>query len=312
MSNPFETITEIYKDQTEELDKHGYADKFKQGTELFFKGINDDILSDDSKFHFEDIEYLDGYFIFSHGTNSVVHFHIKECPGWKFGIWWEMPNEKEDSGKLIKGECFAQYEEEIDKFKPSASTMRTDISASFDIHESFIYCYEALEMFNFIKNEPYLAFCRHVYGWDYNKEYHSRKEAKAKYEKYQAYKNREKESALELLELDEKVMNFVKEKILPCFKYARIIDNGTDSYPRYKMVAPYSKYAEAVEKPGFYNWFESDDESSEALFAEFESIEDRCLEIAENKGVEWNCPIDSDILFYEDSMSGDESNESKG
>lgn len=51
-----------------------------------------------------------GYFIFEFGNNIVAHFHIKELPLWKFGIWLNLNN---------KYQLFGEPIPLIDKFKPS-------------------------------------------------------------------------------------------------------------------------------------------------------------------------------------------------
>lgn len=307
MSNPFEAIAEAYEEQTEELDKRGYADKFKRCAELFFEEVNDDVLPNEPKFQFEDIEYLDGYFIFSHGTNSVVHFHIKECPGWKFGIWWEMPNEKESDGKRIKGECFAQYENEIDKFKPCTSEIRATISVIFDNPEPIGCFYKALRMLQFIRDEPYLAFCRHLYAWNYNEEYHTREEAEREYKEHQRQMETEE---MYIPVLNEKVLKFVREKILPCFNNAEIIEDEPYSSPKYKVIAPCSKNTDIIEKPGFYSWFEYDDLEGKELENELNFIEIECRAFAKGHGFIWYPPIDHDIYFFDEDTSEGKSNDS--
>jgi hypothetical protein len=56
------------------------------------------------------IEYGDGYFIFTIGTNAVCNFQLKETPGWLYGIW----NLGKDGFEL-----FGEYQDLVDKFKPS-------------------------------------------------------------------------------------------------------------------------------------------------------------------------------------------------
>lgn len=63
-----------------------------------------------------DKEFGDGYFIFRHGKGMCVQFRIKQCKGWLFGIWWSL-KEKDTI------DFFAQYEKDIDKFKPSCSQL---------------------------------------------------------------------------------------------------------------------------------------------------------------------------------------------
>lgn len=178
-----DALIEVYDKQVAEADENGFADKFKICTEFFFKDINDSYPLEDSPVHFEDIEYLDGYFIFGMGTNSVVHFHIKECPGWKFAIWWSPPE-----GEKITGEFFTQYEETLDKFKPSRSICR-DITMQYSAENITCSCYEVARLINYIHQEPYLAFCMDYYGWNYNEEYHTREEAKQKYDEYRIWQD---------------------------------------------------------------------------------------------------------------------------
>ena len=56
--------------------------------------------------------YGNGYFIFDYGPNTVVHFRLKETPGWLYGIWWELKINTENEVSIV-GKFFAQYENEI-------------------------------------------------------------------------------------------------------------------------------------------------------------------------------------------------------
>lgn len=108
--NPLQALADSYNESVEEIDRAGNAEKFKQATECFFKNISGDewYTKENEHFTVEDIEYLDGYFIFAHGTNSVVHFKIKECPGWLFGIWWKEPSEERPD--IVSGEIIRRVE----------------------------------------------------------------------------------------------------------------------------------------------------------------------------------------------------------
>lgn len=261
--NPFDVIENIYNQAVEEADLNGNADLFKRVTDFFFEDLNSDI--NNVPFTFTDIEYLNGYYIFGMGTNSVIHFHVKECPGWKFGIWWDEP--KDDN--FIPGRFFAQFEENIDKFKPSASIFYEEftIDDSQDrYHHSIFKVKEDLE---FIKNEPYLAFCRDYCYCDYNKTYVSREEAKKIYDDW-----REKtDKGIELTKKwDEKILKWVEDNIVPLFKGARIIDRGAGWYPRYDVFAPFEENKDVVEKPGCYSWFANDDEQGKILTDTFHAL----------------------------------------
>lgn len=110
-------------------------------------------------FHPVDVQYGNGYFIFEHGKDMVIHFHIKELKGWKFGIWWNLDGEK-------TFDFFTQYERDIDKFKPSASTLVKE-----DVAFEDWYLKDLVEMCRFIKKHPYRAwaldqsYTRDIWEW---------------------------------------------------------------------------------------------------------------------------------------------------
>lgn len=101
---------------------------------------------EDNGLHPTDVQYGDGYFIFPHGKDMIVHFHIKECKGWRFGIWWNIEGE-------VEFDFFAQYERDIDKFKPAASTLVIErvTLADWSLDEIVTMC-------RFIKRHPYRAW----------------------------------------------------------------------------------------------------------------------------------------------------------
>lgn len=97
-------------------------------------------------FHPVDVQYGDSYFIIERGKDMVVHFHVKELKGWKFGIWWDVDGEKTFN-------FFTQYERDIDKFKPSASALVQEDVALEDWKLK-----DLVEMCRFIKKHPYRAW----------------------------------------------------------------------------------------------------------------------------------------------------------
>jgi len=83
-----------------------------------------------------DINVGNGYFLFNFGENSVIHFRIKGCKHWKFGIWINYISKENngkdacDGSKMKQGyliEIFGQHEDYIDKFKPSYSPIKYSI-----------------------------------------------------------------------------------------------------------------------------------------------------------------------------------------
>lgn len=94
-----------------------------------------------------DVQYLRGYFIFEFGEDMVVHFRLKECKGWLFGIWWDVDESKYD--------FFAQYEKNINKFKPSDSSF-VEKSIWFEEDAPLGYCADGI--CQFIKKHPLKAW----------------------------------------------------------------------------------------------------------------------------------------------------------
>lgn len=208
--NPFLALAEFYKESVEKGDKKGFAETYKQATKLLFKRLKKDT---GLELHFTDVKYLNGYFIFGFGSNSVVHFHIKEAPGWLGGIWWS-PLEIKDSTKenpkyrtdALGCSLFFQYEEEIDKFKPSASMFVGEFDFHFEegfLTSGYMNAYGDL---GFIIKEPYLAYYKEMHYTDFNHEYVSREKAKRFFihehelrEKQKAVKKQNEEVMLETL-----------------------------------------------------------------------------------------------------------------
>jgi hypothetical protein len=242
MSNPFESIVELYTESVKKADSIGLAEVYKQATEVVFEGLKE-------RFPFSlnitDVEYLDGYFIFGHGTNSVVHFHIEETPGWKYGLWWspisnttEAGEEEDENSEYytdrLRGELFAQYEEEIDKFKPSASMVAETFTLYLPAPASNL-TWGFAEDIKFIHDEPYLAFYREMHYTDFNREYVSRAKAKAYFERHYKQKRLEEETkALNDKEMLKVVYEMLKDELNEgsCF----VQDRGDCCSPRYEII----------------------------------------------------------------------------
>ena len=107
---------------------------------------------------------------------EYVTFKVREAPGWLFGIWYN--NHVFDNGKVTyRFHLFAQFAEEIDKFKPSRSPLCCSLHVGDAKDLNLPYRGAIVDMIKFIITEPALAYCRDVHYWDYNTEYHSREEA---------------------------------------------------------------------------------------------------------------------------------------
>lgn len=228
----------------------------------------------------ENVKHGNGYFIFDFGDNSVVHFKVKQAPGWLFGLWWTLPEDYKDfkthkkkTPHYIKGQLFAQYEENIDKFKPSASANMIEISARPEDKEDDSDAWYASTFINFIIKEPALAFCRDERYWDYNREYHSRREAKrcfAKFKRIQKWKKKL------IPKLDKKALQRVKEYFKDYFEEDSLcfIDRGEDWItPRYEIIGRISQL-EAAEGPGDYALYNEDEEEErQAVLNYFEKLD---------------------------------------
>jgi len=242
-----QNIHDVVQQQVDEQDKKGYAELWKHASETVIQQMAK------SGFHATDIEYLKGYYIFGHGSNSVMHFHVQECPGWRFGIWWKEPDESEQN--YVTGDFFAQYEEIIDKFKPSASS----IECHFVVYEESDLDLRVEQELQFIRNEPCLAFCRDYCYWDYNHEYHTREEAKAVFDKWVADTALEKKVNAEYVQLNQQLIIETVRKELQEGEELFLIDRGECWSPRYKFVV-YS----SITTPGtvylrdWYSWEEKE------------------------------------------------------
>lgn len=224
---PFDGLLNYFKEALAKEDAKGFAEVYKKSTENFFALMDKYYKDDGLSFTPIDVEYGDGYFIFVHGTNTVVSFHLKEAPGWLFGIWW---NPIEKNPDRIKGEpaeydnerihCsfFAQYEEEIDKFKPSNSTFVAEFDWWLDEGAGNYYAFfRGQEVVSLILTEPILAWYRDCMGIDFNCCYITREEAQDAFNECQLRKNQCK-----LIDMEN------KQKMLDCLTtiFKPVIDEG--------------------------------------------------------------------------------------
>lgn len=288
--NPLAPLVELYEKTVAEQDEQGFAEIYKVSTERFLSMLaawlkkNEDIES----FTPYDITYLDGYFIFGHGTNSVIHFYVKEAPGWKFGLWWKTKKKfesEEIDTDAINAEFFAQYEEEIDKFKPSASTFAEDFTWVLkETDDNWNALWWANKVVHLILTEPAIAWYREMHYANLNVYYISREDAQAEYTEYLLRKN-----AWKLLrpQLDQKMVDCVNI----IFKgeladgEAFISDRGAGWSPRYDIVVRNDWDC----KDGYYRFedFEGFEEGTKL----FNDTYDYCDKQAKEFGEFWSCPF---------------------
>ena len=95
-------------------------------------------------YHIKDKKFGNCYFLFEGDDNSICHFHIKEIPGFLFGLWntcrfdtikYQIKHngightwaDSLDISPLSEIVFFTQYERDLDKFKPSRSGFVTGL-----------------------------------------------------------------------------------------------------------------------------------------------------------------------------------------
>lgn len=295
---PWSAIADMYNEELEKADAKGFANLYKRCFIVFMSHIEK--LSGNT-LHIVDKVYKDGYYLFASGTNSVVHFHIKECPGWLFGIWWSIDDEESDEPKCANLKFFAQYESLIDKFKPSASVFSAECKLTIHPEEdSNAYLSEIRDCYTiilYIKDEPELAFCRDQFYFDYNTMYVSRESAQAMLKEYlDKIDHQEKVEA----ELSAKLLRYYKDHILPLEPTLELVDRGKNWYPRYELCAPFSEFEDIATRPGTYSLdvlFDlADPNVKRGLLQKIKDLE----AIADAEGVSWSRPIDQVIRLYKD------------
>ena len=198
-------------------------------------------------------QYGDGYFIFDYGPNAVVQFSLKETPGWLYGVWWRVSVNKEGTVR-ISGEFFAQYEEEIDKFRPSASYYGCDMlslvaaDGSVCLEEG-----EVVSIIDFIRNHPYRACNGHI---SFNDKI-SGIRAWLNYQKRQRHLRKGKRLEKNLY---KDLCKFAKiaSKLLKYTNNITVEDYGEGIYPRYffQLVAT---PGEGFKEKGCYELWEKND-----------------------------------------------------
>ena len=198
-------------------------------------------------------QYGDGYFIFDYGPNTVVHFRLKETPGWLYGVWWRVSVNKEGVISIV-GEFFAQYEEEIDKFKPSASYYGCDMLSLVTADGSI--CLEegeVVSIINFIRNHSYRAWNGHI---SFNDKI-SGIRAWLNYQKRQRHLRKGKRLEKNLY---KDLCKFAKiaSKLLKYTNNITVEDYGEGIYPRYffKLIATPD---EGFKEKGCYELWEKND-----------------------------------------------------
>ena len=96
------------------------------------KEIWENIIKSFNEFHYDvlDIKVGDTYYLFNLGEHSVIHFRIKGCKRWLFGLWIVDIGDNKTRLSL-----FGENEDYIDKFKPTATKLSEKVEVSNDISD---------------------------------------------------------------------------------------------------------------------------------------------------------------------------------
>lgn len=217
--------------------------------ESLFKQIEKDL-----GYHIVDEQYGNCYFIVeSKEPDTICHFHIKELPGYLFGIWnicrydtiqYEVENNlslwSDNLHISSKSELifFTQYEKEIDKFKPSRSGMVTGLRRiTYKEDNKLITEWDIDELevvLKYMKKHKYKAYVN-IYNENkfVYKEYSSFKCFKIYYkDKWSRFTTNIKNN------LKLKIQIYKSKKLIKKLKdvYYYILDYGENCYPRIHII----------------------------------------------------------------------------
>ena len=201
---------------------------------------------------------LRGYFIFDMGTNSVAHFTIKECPDWKFGIWWNIDEER----PIVHGQFFARHSIDLDKFKPSRSNYAADFCFTLTRGKTHvkiadeISLYTVYDILSFIHKYPYVAYYRECHTDSPICSYVTKTRAYWEYLKDKREDHRDRRLRTKY---NKAVLTFMT-KFFSDWPEHFIADYSEDTSPQFELTVLRS--SEFDLDPGCYTIFESEDEET--------------------------------------------------
>jgi len=144
-------------------------DKYPKPKKMSNKNLILDAIEDlksETGFHFYDIKFGNGYFVFDYPKDSICWFKIKEIPGFRFAFWRGDNVNLEYFGPEYKDAeliLFTQAELLLDKFKPSNSGLRVPMSRYMmkptdKDWETIWSDWGAVQMLKFMKKHRHVAF----------------------------------------------------------------------------------------------------------------------------------------------------------
>lgn len=93
------------------------------------------------KIHVTSKSYMDGYYIFDMGKDSVCHFKVNGIKKWLFAIWVQPIKDSDE----YQFDLFGQHVDYIDKFKPSRSPISFSFKCKIDELEDNLNIYSFCE-----------------------------------------------------------------------------------------------------------------------------------------------------------------------
>ena len=113
-----------------------------------------------------DESHPDGYFICDMGEDSVTHFRLKGhgiWKHWRFGLWIDASalesNDEETDYEPKVVQLFAQYDTQIDKFKPTRSSLLFELNKKeFSRREDSFTFYDLREMLKMMCKHPFMCY----------------------------------------------------------------------------------------------------------------------------------------------------------
>lgn len=227
--------------------------------------------------------------------DGLVNFHIKECKGWLFGLWCLAKEDKETQ----EIQYFCQYEQDINKFKPSESNIYKKIIAytyennNDKVDTLIVYMDYIINSIELIRKHPLRAWYENYYGAMCDCKYVSGSKVLLHWVQY---KLNETKRHLVISLCDKLTIRFVKKYICPyiCLceddEYVFIDDYGTSCSPRYEVCV------KTTGQTGAYAWFE-DDEDGQKLESKWDKFIAKMKKLTKLFNVVWYPPF-NEIVFY--------------
>jgi hypothetical protein len=103
-----------------------------ESKKLSNKEIREEVIKSFKEYGYEviNINIGNSYYLFDLGEEAVVHFKIKKCKRWLFGLW--IVDIGNNNTRLS---LFGEHEDYIDKFKPTQTKLSEEIEFSNDISD---------------------------------------------------------------------------------------------------------------------------------------------------------------------------------